>query len=291
LNGFVGSGFVLPAKASEEEIMPVEFQDGDTIYADHLKQYSGEAYYSEADVGSTTSAYLATVTPAPLSGYPTGMVVNFKPDADNAAAPTLNVNGMGAKAIVKEGSTALAADDMKAGQIVSLIYDGTNFQMAASGAGGGAPSTSFGGIVCSKTSSQSISSNTLTDVTFTIERVAETAHISHSVSTDPDEFTINTEGNYRISGRLAVTPASTGDWVLILAVLDLNGNSIAQARGASYAGSYPGATGDVTFDWVYALEANDVIKIQAFCSSRGLDVLGLSGTVDQTTLCIEYLGE
>lgn len=117
--------------------MPSNFQDGDLIEAGHLKQYSGEAYYSVADGGSTSSAYVATVTPAPLSGYPVGMVMNFKPNADNAASPTLNVNGLGAKAIVKNGSTPLAAADLKNGQVVSLVYDGTNFQLVAASAGGG----------------------------------------------------------------------------------------------------------------------------------------------------------
>lgn len=117
--------------------MSTEFQDGDLIEAGHLKQYSGEAYYSVAGVGSTSSAYLATVTPAPLSAYPVGMVVNFKPNADNAASPTLSVNGLGAKAIVKNGSTPLAAADIKNGQVVSLVYDGTNFQLVAASAAGG----------------------------------------------------------------------------------------------------------------------------------------------------------
>lgn len=130
--------------------MPSDFQDGDLIEAGHLKQYSGEAYYSVAGGGSTSSAYVATVIPAPLSGYPVGMVINFKPNADNAASPTLNVNGLGAKAIVKNGSTPLAATDLKNGQVVSLVYDGTNFQMVAASAGGGSSVTDL---------------NSLTDVT------------------------------------------------------------------------------------------------------------------------------
>lgn len=116
--------------------MPAEFQDGDLIEAGHLKQYSGEAYYSAAAVGSTSSAYLATVTPAPLSAYPLGMMVNFKPNVDNAASPTLNVNGLGSKAIVKNGSTALSAADIKSGEVITLVYDGTNFQLVAAFAAG-----------------------------------------------------------------------------------------------------------------------------------------------------------
>ena len=121
--------------------MPSEFQDGDLIEAIHLKQYSGEAYYSAAGAGSTASAYVASVTPAPLSAYPLGMVLNFKPNADSAAGPTLNVNGMGAKAIVKNGATPLAAADLKNGQVVSLVYDGINFQLVAASAAGGGAST------------------------------------------------------------------------------------------------------------------------------------------------------
>ena len=116
--------------------MPSNFEDGDLIEAGHLKQYSGEAFYSDAQSGSTSSAYLATVTPAPLTAYPVGMVVNFRPNADNSASPTLNVNGLGAKAIVKNGSTALATADIKNGQVVSLVYDGTNFQLVAASTGG-----------------------------------------------------------------------------------------------------------------------------------------------------------
>ena len=116
--------------------MSSNFQDGDLIEVNHIKQYSGEAYYSVASGGSTSSAYLATVTPPPLSAYPVGMVVHFKPNADNSASPTLNVNGLGAKAIVKNGFTPLAAADIKNGQVISLVYDGTNFQLVAASAGG-----------------------------------------------------------------------------------------------------------------------------------------------------------
>ena len=127
---------MLPVWSSERETMSSNFQDGDLIEVNHIKQYSGEAYYSVASGGSTSSAYLATVTPPPLSAYPVGMVVHFKPNADNSASPTLNVNGLGAKAIVKNGFTPLAAADIKNGQVISLVYDGTNFQLVAASAGG-----------------------------------------------------------------------------------------------------------------------------------------------------------
>jgi hypothetical protein len=80
-----------------------------------------------ADAGSSDS-YAVTLSPAP-SSYTAGMVVNFKANTVNTGAATLNVNSLGAKSIVKSYNVALVNGDIKANQIVSVIYDGTNFQM------------------------------------------------------------------------------------------------------------------------------------------------------------------
>lgn len=58
----------------------------------------------------------------------------------NTGAATINLtpdggSALGAKAIVKNGSTALSAGDIAAGAKVQLIYDGTNFQMISPAAG------------------------------------------------------------------------------------------------------------------------------------------------------------
>ena len=114
--------------------MPSYFEDGDLIEAAHIKQYSGEAYYAEST--GSGSPYVVNLTVPPLSAYPNGMVLNFKPSADNVASPTININSLGAKNIVKNGSTPLDAGDIQSGQVVSLIYDGTNFQLFSAGSGG-----------------------------------------------------------------------------------------------------------------------------------------------------------
>ncbi len=57
------------------------------------------------------------------------MVVNFKATNANTSASTLNVNGLGVIAIKKNSSAALTANDILAGQLVTVAYDGTNFQM------------------------------------------------------------------------------------------------------------------------------------------------------------------
>ena len=80
-----------------------------------------------ADAGSTDT-YVITLSPAP-SAYTAGMTVKFKANTINTGAATLNVNSLGAKAITKNGTTVLEDGDILANQVVTLIYDGTQFQL------------------------------------------------------------------------------------------------------------------------------------------------------------------
>jgi len=99
---------------------------------------NGTYIYAADSVG--TDAYAITLAPAPAA-YAAGQAFNFKAGTANTGAATLNVNGLGAKTILKQNDTALATGDIEAGQIVTVVYDGTNFQMlsqlASTPAGGG----------------------------------------------------------------------------------------------------------------------------------------------------------
>jgi hypothetical protein len=59
-----------------------------------------------------------------------GVQVTFKANVLNPSPTTINVTSTGIKTIKKEGGTVdLAVGDIKAGQIVTLAYDGVNWQM------------------------------------------------------------------------------------------------------------------------------------------------------------------
>ena len=89
---------------------------------------SGTNFNYVADTGAA-NAYVALLSPA-LASYTAGVLVQFKAANANTTASTLNVNGLGVKTIKKlDGATDLVANDIKAGQIVTVEYDGTNFQM------------------------------------------------------------------------------------------------------------------------------------------------------------------
>jgi len=89
-----------------------------------------------ADAGAT-DAYAITPSPA-ITAYAAGQVFVFKANTANTGAATLNVNGLGAKTIKKNGSSDLATGNIAAGQIVEVVYDGTNMQMLSPVSGGGA---------------------------------------------------------------------------------------------------------------------------------------------------------
>lgn len=82
-----------------------------------------------ADAGST-DAYAITITPA-ITAYAAGQEFTFKANTANTGAATLNVSGLGAKDIKKNYNTALATGDIVANQIVKVVYDGTNMQIAS----------------------------------------------------------------------------------------------------------------------------------------------------------------
>lgn len=94
------------------------------------------SYMSTTPAGADT--YTATVVPA-ISSYTAGQMFVIKFTTANTGASTLNINTLGAKGIVKNGSAALEAGDISAGQIFILIYDGTNLQIIG-GTGGGSGS-------------------------------------------------------------------------------------------------------------------------------------------------------
>ena len=73
-----------------------------------------------------SDTYVITLAPA-ITAYTTGMHVTFKANTANTGAASININGLGAKTIVKAVSTALSNNDILAGMFCLLIYNGTNF--------------------------------------------------------------------------------------------------------------------------------------------------------------------
>jgi hypothetical protein len=82
---------------------------------------------SAPDTGAA-NAYAIALTPA-LAAHVPGMPISFLAVHANTAASTLAINGLAPVAIRKYGAAVLQANDIQAGQMVSVVHDGTYYQM------------------------------------------------------------------------------------------------------------------------------------------------------------------
>lgn len=76
----------------------------------------------------TANSYVITFTAAP-SAYEVGRPYSFMALNANTGASTVNINGLGAVSIKKEITENLSDGDIKAGQIITVQYDGVNMQL------------------------------------------------------------------------------------------------------------------------------------------------------------------
>lgn len=96
----------------------------DAVRFSQLQGGSTSTYITAAGADTITG----TVTPT-LTAYTTGQQFSFVAAGTNTTAVTLNIDGVGAKAVTRAGTTALAAGDILTGQVVLVEYDGTRFQL------------------------------------------------------------------------------------------------------------------------------------------------------------------
>jgi hypothetical protein len=107
-----------------------------------------------AAASASGTAYTCTSSPSFTPAAQDAIL--FKADVANTGSATLNVNSSSAKTIKKQGGgTNLVANDLLAGQWVTLVYDGTNWQMegqsgnaSAGGVSECRPNDPDGGVFC-----------------------------------------------------------------------------------------------------------------------------------------------
>lgn len=79
--------------------------------------------------GGSANAYTLTSGQS-LAAYATNQSFMIGANFTNSGASTLNVDGLGAKTVTKNGTTALASGDIVSGRAYRVFYDGTEFQVA-----------------------------------------------------------------------------------------------------------------------------------------------------------------
>jgi hypothetical protein len=98
-----------------------------TQYASAAQVQDGALEYLGAVSGTDTITASAAVG---MSTYTVGQTFRFvSAGANTTTAVTININGIGAKNITKNGATALAVGDIPSGAALQIVYDGTQFQL------------------------------------------------------------------------------------------------------------------------------------------------------------------
>jgi len=95
-----------------------------------INQLQNNAPAFQATDTGTANAYVIALSPA-VTAYAAGQAFTFKAANASTTASTLNVNTIGTKAIKKLNDQDIASGDIESGSIVSVVYDGTSFQMTS----------------------------------------------------------------------------------------------------------------------------------------------------------------
>lgn len=103
--------------------------------ATHLADDMSHVYY--ADDTGTDNAKVIAISPVPAV-YKKGLGISFTNKVLNTGAVTINVNGLGAKAVLKSNGNALTSGNLKANSIYTVRYNGTSFILQGEGGSGNA---------------------------------------------------------------------------------------------------------------------------------------------------------
>ncbi len=193
----------------------------------------------------TSLALVVALSPTPVALI-AGMQISFKSPVTTGIAPTINVNNLGAKNLVKltsTGTTALVLGDIATNVIVLAEYDGGAFQMLSQ-----LSVVQPLGIV-GATDSGAISTSTNTDVTVTTTFTPKTIELTLKPSTlgDAGTYLVNavynqTTGQYYYglmdqngaltladfsyaTGNAVLTGTGGNNWVITVSILSVSTTS------------------------------------------------------------------
>ncbi len=112
--------------AGAGDIEEISIGDGLTLSGGILSAGAG-GLKSGIATAAVTDVYTTTITG--VTGYATNDAYVIKFNTANSDGATININGLGAKQLVKNNNVIITGGDIQVGQEFIIIYDGTNFQM------------------------------------------------------------------------------------------------------------------------------------------------------------------
>lgn len=176
--------------------------------------------------------------PIGLSAYATGQCFRFTSAGANTGATTLNINSIGAKAITKYGTTALASGDIPSGAVIEVVYDGTQFQLVGNGLTTYAPlaSPAFTGTPTAPTAAQGTNTTQIATTEF-----VQKAYGPVGAFRNLQASAIGTNANVSVSADEIVTEDANNTYLTLRSV-SLTINTAASGANGLDTGTLAGST-------------------------------------------------
>lgn len=121
-----------PSQGTTGTVVTAEFLNAVNNHRHRGLNEDGDGAIDYAPDTGVANAYVIALSPA-LTAHVVGMPIHFMAANANTGASTLNVNGLGVKDISKNFDQPLAAGDIKAGQIITVVWDGVDYQVISQG--------------------------------------------------------------------------------------------------------------------------------------------------------------
>jgi hypothetical protein len=136
--------FIEPNKGYKFVLAPSTDTDPPTnpIWSiDNVKNSQLITLYGGIDLGAV-NAYVLTFT-ANFTAYTDGIVIYWIPATTNTGPSTINVNGLGPVSILNQGAAPLLANQIIAGQVITIMYSSGAFLLVSSGIAASVSSGTF----------------------------------------------------------------------------------------------------------------------------------------------------
>lgn len=253
---------------------------GATIFANTTRSAVLQTAEQVTLSSSSTDTYAGTAGIA-ATGYSTGDTYTFKANTANTGAASLNINGQGAKTIVKVVggvTTTLADNDIRVDQMVIVTYDGTNFQLQSTlgnaAAGGSGTVTSVSVTTANGVSGSVATATTTPAITLTLGAITPSSVASAGA----------VSGTSASFGGFTISPESFSP----LLQIGTNGSAFTGMFYAfgNNAGDYPYVSlrrGRGTNSSFSALGSGDVIGVTAFSGATSSSIIGEAGAIRMFT--------
>ena len=197
-----------------------------------------------------------------LTAYATGQQFSFVAAGTNTTAVTLNIDGLGAKAVTRTGAVALAAGALVSGQMAIVEYDGTRFQLINANA--------FTNLTVSGSLTVGTTLAVTGVATLTAQPILSSLTASLPVFSDASKGLVSNAMTGTGSVMMSASPTTTGT----LTAAAINASGLVAMAGAATVGTTLGVTGNVGVGGAANASQNITIPT-ASGSTSGVDQYGI----------------